>query len=630
MVDFDTFISHFHFLRPWWLLGIILLPFLLILTRRFLQVSSWTLVIEPRLLKYLLEDDLEGSRRWPAYLLLTALLLALIALAGPTWQKLPQPVHKEEDALVIILDLSLSMLATDVKPSRLITAQFKLIDILNRRKSGQTALVAYAGAAHTVSPLTDDTETIKALVSSLSPLIMPAMGSRIDTAAELASQLLKDAGVSHGRILLITDGVEIRRINAVTNHLTGHALSILAIGTEDGGPIPLPNEGFLKHQDAIVIAKLELAPLQTLAQANYARLTLVVPSDQDIDYLLKPDAFDLNLNLTSREVERQFDQWREMGPWLILFILPLAALAFRRGWLLGILFLVLIQPPPAYAENQSTLWQDLWTTRDQQGQKAFSQGRYSEAAELFKSLLWKGSSAYKAGDFNNAAKAFAKINSPEAHYNRGNALAKSGQLDEAIAAYNKALELDPELVDAQVNKALIDQLIKQQEQEQQLKDQKKNQQQQQQQNSSAGQSQSDQTGAHQSSDNNEQPNQSNPENKNPTPGSGSPDQSGQTNEQPDGSGETGDQAEINQEGQEGQEGKEQAKQKSAEAKDFQEQVQALKKPSLSEEQRQAAEQWLRRIPDDPGGLLKRKFDYQFQQRQSDRQFLPEQDDNTLW
>ena len=153
-------LGDFHFLRPFWFLGLI--PILMIwLVYRSQDKGSggWEGVINPMLADYLIDRGeviSEFTKRVQFLLWLIAWLLACTALAGPTWEKLPEPVAKKVSALIIVLDLSPSMLAQDIKPSRIMRARYKLIDILNLRKEGLTALVVYSGGAHLVSPLTDD------------------------------------------------------------------------------------------------------------------------------------------------------------------------------------------------------------------------------------------------------------------------------------------------------------------------------------------------------------------------------------------------------------------------------------------------------------------------------------------
>ena len=171
-------LADFHFIRPFWLLA--LLPTLglwIWLRRRKLSQGVWHTVCDAELLPYLLQDS--HAKQSQGRLALGACLtfLAIVALAGPTWQRIPMPVFRNASAWVIVLDLSASMDAEDIKPNRLTLARYKIADILKQRKDGQTALIVYAGDAFTVTPLTDDTETIANQLSALNTDIMPEAGS---------------------------------------------------------------------------------------------------------------------------------------------------------------------------------------------------------------------------------------------------------------------------------------------------------------------------------------------------------------------------------------------------------------------------------------------------------------------
>src|SRR5690606_11113883 len=141
---------------------------------------------------FLLDQAHGRLKSWPLYGLLGLWAVAITALAGPVWQKIPQPVERNTDALVICWDLSPSMLAEDVKPSRLVRSRLKLIDLLKTRRDGQVALIAYSGEAYTVTPLTDDRQTLINLLPALSPTTLPTVGSNPEMALNMAVQLLKD------------------------------------------------------------------------------------------------------------------------------------------------------------------------------------------------------------------------------------------------------------------------------------------------------------------------------------------------------------------------------------------------------------------------------------------------------
>jgi Ca-activated chloride channel homolog len=577
--------TNFHFLRPMFLLALIP-AFALVLLLRYLQgsQSSWQQAIDPRLLPYLLDKSATPQQSWPLYGLLALWTLGILALAGPTWRQNPVPIQEREDAVVIVQDMSLSMYAEDLRPNRAIRAQRKIVDILDfRRQEGQTGLVVYAGDAHAVTPMTDDVETINNLVPSLLPDIMPVRGSKPEIGIALALDLLANSGLSGGRILLLTDGVFQSDIGAITNLLSGsgHTLSVIGFGTEEGAPIPMGQEGYLRDaNDAIVIPRLERNVLQRLASLNGGRYADAELTDTDIEYLLDDTVFPEEEGLI--EVDREYDTWNEAGPWLLLLALPIAAMAFRRGWLLGLACLIFIVPDrAAYAWE----WQDLWQRKDQRGIEHFSGEQYAEAALEFRDPAWRAAANYRSENYEQVIQDLALLDDPESHYNRGNALAHLQQYEAALEAYDRTLALVPDHADAQHNKEIVEELLKeqqQQEQEQQQQQQGDQQEQEQQQN----QEQQDQQSQQQ-----------------------------QSQDQQQGEQQEGEQDQQEQQEQEQQENQQQAEQEQqdGESQEPQDQQTPEGAPPNSEEE-QAMQQWLQRIPDDPGELLRNKFRYQTQQR----------------
>jgi len=569
-------LQEFHFLRPLWLLALIPASLFFIAMWRINSVATaWDKAIDKSLLPYLLDRSKNAAQRTPLLLLVTAWVLATLALAGPVWEKLPQPVQQREDALVIVLDLSLSMFAPDHNPTRLDLGKRKLRDILALREEGQTALVVYAGDAHTVTPLTDDVVTIDALVPSLSPNIMPLFGSNPMAAIDMATGLLDDIEASDGRILLMTDGISgFDQELLITEQLqaTDYELLIMGIGTEEGAPIRTSDGSFLTDASgAMVIPTLNRNVLQSLANRVGGRYHDIQLSDADLAYLLTTDIFgDPQLS----EVEEEFDVWYETGPWLLLLVLPLAALSFRRGWLFSFTLLtgagLMFPSQPAQAWE----WRDLWQTRDQQAAEAFEAEQHELAAALFDSSDWQGAASYRSQNYEAAIAAFSANDSPEAHYNRGNALALAGNYAEAIAAYDLTLGVEPEHSDAIHNREIIEELLEQQQSEEGEQQDGENQ-----------DSQSEQNSQQQS------------------------EQQDQNSEQQD------------QESQEGNEDQQQQEQQNQPPEEQEESESNSEQNTPSEssneefEEQQALEQWLRRIEDDPGELLRRKFRYQYRQRQ---------------
>ncbi len=554
-----------HFIRPGWLALLPLALLIPVLWRRLRRPSGdWSRVCDAHLLRWL---SVGKAAARPGHIgaWITGLvwLIASLALAGPSWERLPGSSFSARDARVLVLDLSLSMMAEDLKPNRLTQARFRLSDMLSESLEGQTGLVSYAGDAFVVSPLTSDTNTINNLLPALRPDVIPVAGSRPDRALELAAELLKRSGFARGEVLLVADsGSPAAASTAAKLAQQGIYTSVLAVGTMQGAPIP-SGDGFVSDSKGnIVVARLQRNRLQAIASAGggrYAELTAGSNADS-------PWASAGGSEFARRD-DALGERWNDVGPWLVLLLLPLVAFGFRRG-LLFVLPLLILPGMLVSTDASAGLWDDLWSSRDQQASEALQQGRAAAAATLAKSPAIAGEAFYRSGDFTRAGQSWAQLADTDAtadgHFNRGNALAQAGEYEAAIAAYDAALALDPQMEDAEFNRALVEQMKQQQEQEQQDKQDQQ------------GESSEDQDGD-ESQDGEQSEAQSSENQKD---------------------GEQGDEAsDAEQEGeQEGQ----------PELSEMEQ--------NWSEEDAQAMEQWLRRIPDDPGGLLRRKFRSQYQRR----------------
>jgi len=575
-------LAEFHFIRPYCLLALLpLIGMIIYAFKHKLQQGSWQAVCDTELLPFILEQKQSKPSYIPLTLSSLAAFLAIIAVAGPTWERLPMPVFRNASALVIVLDLSRSMDAADIKPSRLIRARYKISDLLAQRKDGQTALIVYAGNAFTVTPLTDDTETINSQLGVTTD-IMPSQGSNTEAALNKAVELFKNAGLQKGQILLVTDDDDIEQVESQL--LSAYSLSILGVGTKAGAPINLSDGGFLKDASgAIVLAQLKPQALRQFALNHGGMYANISDNNTDIDSLHR--YFEQNTKRSDAiENDLLLENWLEAGVWLLLPILCLSAFSFRRG-LLSLLFLILLPFPQ---ESYALEWDDLWQTKNQQAQQNYNKQNYEQAAQQFTDPAWQAAAQYKAAKYraDNLLPATKEID----FYNQGNVQAKSGQLKEAIESYKQALTLNPKNEDAKYNQDVVEKALEQQEQEQQKnKDQKPSD------DKKEGDEQKDEDKESQEGDSEQQ------------------DQEKQDSAEEGEEGEENPQEQSEKPKEANKPAEQKPEEEQTDEKSAQEQPQPQPMPEPSE-QEQANEQWLNRIPDDPYGLLKRKFLYQYSQQ----------------
>lgn len=461
-----TLLSDIQLIRPYWLLALLPLAVVLVLLwRKRTGAAIWRTVVDAHLLPHLLQNETGRPRRLPLILLALGWIILVIALAGPVWEKLPQPVFTTTSEGAILLDLSPSMNAADRSPSRLARARFEILDLLRATEQGQVALLAFGPEPFIVSPLSGDARTIAAQVPQLTTDLIPVPGPRrTDLALEAAGEMLDQARAHHADLILVTDGVgELAGSLAAARTLAerGHRLSILAVGTAKGAPVPSASGGFMQNDDgAIEIAQLDRDALQALAKAGNGRYVEAVVGDRDTKALTSVAT---RLDERVEQTALSADTWREEGPWLLLVLLPLAALAFRRGWLLPVFAVVLILPTDP---SQAFDWSDLWLRADQQAQRQLEAGQAEEAAERFQNPAWRAAANYRAGAFDKALENLTGLEGADADFNRGNALARLGRLEDAVDAYTDALKQSPDHADAQHNRDLVQALLEQQQEQQ--------------------------------------------------------------------------------------------------------------------------------------------------------------------
>ncbi|KQZ60354.1 MULTISPECIES: VWA domain-containing protein [unclassified Lysobacter] len=559
--------SQLHLLRPHWLWALLALPLIALWWRaRRRRASAWRDAVDPHLLPHLLEAGQDKRTRYGAWLAMLAGVLAVFALAGPSWRQTEQALWQSRAPLVIALDLSSAVLATDLPPTRLAQARAKIATLLRERDGGQVGLVAYAGDAFTVAPLTDDAANVALFLDALNPDVMPVDGQRGDRAIVWSTRLLRRAGFERGDILLLTDHSDARtRAAAAAAAADGYRVSALGLGSAAGAAIR-------RSDGSIVGVKLEPATLRDLAGAGGGSYAAMSGGDEDLRALgvLEPKATDATAAKGSKG-----RTWQDEGYWLLPPLLLVALFAFRRrsGALAALLLCAWLPWQPARAA-------ELWRRPDQ----------------LVHERMQDATQAYRRGDYPRAAQLYRSSDSADAQYNLGNALAKAGQYPQAIAAYDRALSLQPGMPDALANKRAVEAAMKRKPPP---KDKS-----QQNQSSQGGQGQQNQPQKPQQGQQKQQkPAQDQPKPEREESGSKSesdPSAAAKAQEQADRA-----QRERMQRALQQQPRTEQPAQARARGKETAQQ----------REVRVANEAWLRRVPDDPGGLLREKFRIEHERRQ---------------
>lgn len=596
-------LAQLQWLRPDWLWALALLPVLAWWwQRRRTRASLWTQTVDAHLLPHLLKPG-PASRRWlaPAIAAL-AFTLAVLALAGPSLREVQQPLWTQDAPLVIAVDLSSASLAADTPPSRIARVRVKLASLLAGREGGQVGLVAWAGEAFTVAPLTADTANVALFLDALDPDVMPVDGQRPDRAIARSVQLLAQAGFPDGTILLLSDhATPVALAEAARAQARGYTVSVLGLGTADGAPYRAAGGG-------IDVARRDDASLQELAAAGGGRYTALTQSDEDLSALGVLDSRRGAAAATGAESGSSVTTRQDDGYWLLLPLMLLALLAFRRGAPVLLLVMCLWLP------GRDAFAADLWQRPDQRAHRTMQDAE----------------AAYRRGDFDEAAKIYADVDDADADYNRGNALARQGRYADAIAAYDEALKAIPDMEDAIANRRAVE----------------------------AAMNRKPPPGPKSSSGESGAPNRDGDADSGSSDSSSDPERgddqqkdaaSDQDNDEEAGEGRGGDTPAARDEqdkpprpGNDSQDGTDDSKDPEAADAEAQAAADAAQRERMREalesagehgksegsaaadatpesaderERRVANEAWLRRIPDDPGGLLRRKFRIEYERRQ---------------
>lgn len=452
-------LSEFHLLRPWWLLG--LLASLLLYAGLRFRLSAdrrWRGVIAPHLLQHLKVGGGSGSWFRPVHMVTLVTVLASLGLAGPTWQREETPFSEDLAPLVLAVDLSQGMDAIDVPPTRLERAKQKARDLLALRRGARTGLLVYAGTAHMVLPFTDDPSALETFVMALETGVMPVPGKDPEAALTLAEEMLGRDTVP-GTILFMTDGIAGGYAPAFARHAqsTRDQVMVLAFGTVDGGPVRTGDNTFLSEAGGRrTIARLDREGLEALASEAGADVISATVNGSDVARIQSR----VQSHLQDVRAAEEATRWKDFGYFLVIPVALLALFWFRRGWTVQwVPVLVLLALSGCSGGEGGFRFVDLWLTPDQQGRYHFERGEFSMAAERFRDPMWKGISLYRSGDYQGSIDWFARLEGSEADFNLGNAYARIGSYEEAVARYDDALMERPDWTEARENREVVYALI---------------------------------------------------------------------------------------------------------------------------------------------------------------------------
>jgi Ca-activated chloride channel family protein len=454
--------SQFHFENALWLWGIVVIPAVLLLYALFYKGSGYAQTLErfadKHLLPHLLKSRRSETKSLSKPLLLWSLawLCGMLAMAGPRWNYTEVQAFRPEKDLVIVLDLSTTMSAQDVKPSRVIQARERIEDLLNMSRGITVGLVAYAAVPHMIAPLTDDTQTLRNLLPAIDTSLVTLQGDRLKPALEMAARMLDAEPGNSKSILVISDGdFEEHDAAGLKKAAGGAAIYTMSVGTAEGAPIAEDNGGWVKDSDGrMLIAKVRTDKLQALG-------AYIGGSDSDSG--IKSLVARINGALAGQQsAQKNIRIWQER------FYIPALALAllllplFRKGYIFPVVFFLMFSTTHAEAS-----WTDWFLNNDQQGAKAYNEGDYKAAMEKFDMPYQHGVAAYKAGQYDQAAQSFKAVPDARAEYNLGNSQLMQNKPEDAIATYEDLLKKNPDDAHVKHNLEIARKVLEQKKQQQQ-------------------------------------------------------------------------------------------------------------------------------------------------------------------
>jgi len=430
---------------------------------------------EQNLLKKLTPDDHKGKRFLKALLLLFALGILIFALAGPRWGSQYQEVsHKGVDVMMLV-DVSRSMMVQDVKPNRLERATREIIDFLKVVEGDRVGLTAFAGVAFVQCPLTLDYAALEMFLSALEPGIIPVPGTDLGTAIETGLSAFDDGTETDKVMLLITDGEdnENHGLEAARKAASQDIkIFVFGIGEPSGGPIPAGNDqgGFKKDKSGnLVLSKLDEKTLQGIAMETGGGYVRSIAGDLDLDILyfdgIKQKTKAQTLKSGKIKVYEEHFNLFVLAAFLLLLFEELLDGKRRshakRKHVFFIMFLVFGLSP----------WLCLNTVEaSETPDELYRQGRYEEAEQAYsqydmdhpKDIRFRynrGCAAFQNGQYEEATAAFSSVIKRteledvrfKAAFNLGNTAFKQGDYSSAALYYKQALADLPASEDARYN-----------------------------------------------------------------------------------------------------------------------------------------------------------------------------------
>lgn len=460
-----------HFAHPLWLWALLVIPlvgglFFLYYRRQqpFHQLEQW---IDSHLIPYLLlVGEHKKKRLWSPLLGWSFVWSCLVlALAGPRWDFREIATFTRDQSLAILLDLSESMNAKDISPSRLGRAKQKIEDLLNMSNGVKIGLIAFAADPHMIVPMTEDKETIRHLLPSLDTDLVYVQGSKLAPALEMAARMLETEPGTNKAIVVISDGgFEDSSAIHTAKRLAekGIVLYTIGVGSLEGAPLKDRQGIVIKKNGSPIISKLEKEKFSEISKIGHGR-------DFNADHSERVALIFEDLEKRSdiqQEVHKTQRFWEEHFYLFLFPVLPFFLWWYRRGYIFALLLLM-----PIYSQASLSSY---FYNAEQQAHQAYENGDYTTAGQAFQDPYRKGVAYYRMGDYTAAEEMFRQSTRPEvassAAYNLGNTLVKQNRLQDAIAAYEDVLEKWPDHKQAKENLELVRKMLEQQEKQQQQED----------------------------------------------------------------------------------------------------------------------------------------------------------------